>query len=271
MTLPPPRVRPRSGSEPRRSREPGPYGDASALARPTAIRLGAAASPVSTDSPRPRPRRRRDPSADCPGRLLRGDPSAKSRRYVPGRAGALAPVSDETARAALEALAAQNAALATALRATPRDATVAAAELRVLEARLNACRRDYEQSRRAHAAEISACRLEMRGFREQADAERATLLARLKDEALTVHELTKRCDVLVCALEEADVLPSALSGGARRALRASRAAARTLDLATGGARQITPEQPGFPEHGSREAFADLLDSNQVLLRELGVR
>ena len=53
--------------------------------------------------------------------------------------------------------------------------------------------------------------------------------------------------------------------------RASRAAARTLDLATGGARQITPEQPGFPEHGSREAFADLLDSNQVLLRELGVR
>ena len=163
----------------------------------------------------------------------------------------------DTQRAALQALATQNRALATALHATPRDATLAAAEIRVLEARLDSFRRDAQEARRRHRQALAAMTLELGSLRDQRESDRRDLAARLRDESLVVHELTKRCDALARELRGADVLHPSLTDTAKASLRTSRQAARTL--------VVSPDEPR-----SRGEMSELLDSNAVLLNELEV-
>ena len=165
-------------------------------------------------------------------------------------------------RAALQALATQNRALATALHATPRDATVAAAEIRVLEARIDSFRRDAQEARRRHRQALAAMTLELGSLRDQRESDRRDLAARLRDESLVVHELTKRCDALARELRGADVLHPSLTDTAKASLRASRQAARTL--------VVSPDEVSDATPRSRGAMDELLDSNAVLVRELGV-
>ena len=201
------------------------------------------------------------------------EPAAAEEEEDDDDASRLARATEAVAqRAALEALAAQNDALAVALRATPRDATVAAAELRVLEARLDATTRDYDDCRASHRADLARYRLELQGARDQFAAERSALLSRLRDEGLTVHELTKRCDALEAKLRDRSADAPALPGGAAGAWRASRSAVRALeDARDARVAAVTPPDGAGGVRREKQAFSDLLDSNALLLRELGVR
>ena len=172
---------------------------------------------------------------------------------------ALVPANTDKQRAALLALATQNKALAEALQATPRDATVASAEIRVLEARLSACRRDAQEARQRHRQALAAMNLELGALRDKNESDRRDLMMRLRDESLIVNELTKRCDALARELRGTDVSP--LSATASKALRSSREAARTL--------VVSPDEAD-PTPRARGAFSELLDSNAALLEELGV-
>jgi hypothetical protein len=172
---------------------------------------------------------------------------------------ALVPANTDKQRAALLALATQNKALAEALQATPRDATVASAEIRVLEARLSACRRDAQEARQRHRQALAAMNLELGALRDKNESDRRGLVARLRDESLIVNELTKRCDALTRELRGTDVSP--LSATANKALRSSREAVRTLI--------VSPDEVD-PAPRARGAFSELLDSNAALLEELGV-
>ena len=169
------------------------------------------------------------------------------------------PAGTDKQRAALLALATQNKALAEALQATPRDATVASAEIRVLEARLSACRRDAQEARQRHRQALAAMNLELGALRDKNESDRRDLMARLRDESLVVHELTKRCEALTRELRGTDVSP--LSATAKASLRSSREAARTL--------VVSPDEAD-PTPRARGAFSELLDSNAALLQELGV-
>ena len=169
------------------------------------------------------------------------------------------PADTDKQRAALLALATQNKALAEALQATPRDATVASAEIRVLEARLSACRRDAQEARQRHRQALAAMNLELGALRDKNESDRRDLMMRLRDESLIVNELTKRCDALARELRGTDVSP--LSATASKALRSSRDAARTL--------VVSPDEVD-PTPRARGAFSELLDSNAALLHELGV-
>jgi len=169
------------------------------------------------------------------------------------------PAGTDKQRAALLALATQNKALAEALQATPRDATVASAEIRVLEARLSACRRDAQEARQRHRQALAAMNLELGALRDKNESDHRDLVARLRDESLIVNELTKRCDALTRELRGTDVSP--LSATANKALRSSREAARTLI--------VSPDEAD-PAPRARGAFSELLDSNAALLQELGV-
>ena len=96
----------------------------------------------------------------------------------------LVPANTDKQRAALLALATQNKALAEALQATPRDATVASAEIRVLEARLSACRRDAQEARQRHRQALAAMNLELGALRDKNESDRRDLMMRLRDESL---------------------------------------------------------------------------------------
>ena len=139
------------------------------------------------------------------------------------------------------------------------DATVASAEIRVLEARLSACRRDAQEARQRHRQALAAMNLELGALRDKNESDRRDLMMRLRDESLIVNELTKRCDALTRELRGTDVSP--LSATAKASLRTSREAARTL--------VVSPDEVD-PTPRARGAFSELLDSNAALLQELGV-
>lgn len=123
-------------------------------------------------------------------------------------------------------LKAQNDALVTALRATPRDATVASAQIRVLEARLETLASQVEGERAAHRSEVARHKSELQDVNQQFAAERAELTIRLQEEIATVHDLTERCDGLQALLSG----PTMKNTRAADAFLGSRNAVETIDF-----------------------------------------
>lgn len=148
-------------------------------------------------------------------------------------------------------LVAQNDALVTALRATPRDATVASAQIRVLEARLESLADQIERERAAHRADLARHELALKEAHAQFASERANFVTRLQDEAATIHDLTDRCDELQSRLEQ----PAHQKPRVAAAFLSSRDAAETIDYYARRRHQksnmtrrtpvVTPTQPGF--------------------------
>ena len=84
--------------------------------------------------------------------------------------------------------------------------------------------------------------------------------------------MTKRCDALEAKLRDRSIDAPALPGGAAGALRASRSAVRALeDARDARVAAVTPPDGAGGVRREKQAFSDLLDSNALLLRELGVR
>ena len=75
------------------------------------------------------------------------------------------------------------------LHERPPDAGVAAAEKRVLEARLAARERDAAAAARSHAAELARRDADHRNLMTSFVAERERLLGQLREQAQLVHQL----------------------------------------------------------------------------------
>ena len=120
----------------------------------------------------------------------------------------------------------------------------------------------------AHTSELARYRAELRHAMEGFAAERCKLVERLRDEGSTVHELTKRCDLLEQRLRARDTPPSALGPLAADAMRNSRNAVLHLVDLRQRPNVVTPPDRNFQSARERAAFSDLLDSNAAFMRQL---
>lgn len=177
----------------------------------------------------------------------------------------------------VKTLAAQNHQLALALRSTPRDASVAKAEIRVLQARLDAAEEAVSDERQTRQLEVARLKEELKQERESWAAERARTAEKIQDDANTITDLTDRSMALELELRERPNI--VLNRKARDAFLMSQHAAADLVLHArrrhrrhrsppdSVATATTPDDV-VQVTQERAAIADLLDQNATLVAEV---